>query len=141
MLIDVGFVGNTGNSDGRPSGFNNFGQVAFGARFDDGSQGIFVSNAVARPQADFDGDGDVDGDDLWNWKAGFGTSAGAAHSQGDANGDGDSDGADFLAWQQQFGLAPDIALPATPAVPEPDSSLVAAACILGSLLTFRRSIS
>jgi len=42
--------GNTGNSDGRPSGFNNLGQLVFVARFTDGSEGIFVSNLVAVPE-------------------------------------------------------------------------------------------
>jgi hypothetical protein len=40
----------TGNSDGRPSGFNNLGQLAFWARFEGGSQGLFVSNRVAVPE-------------------------------------------------------------------------------------------
>jgi hypothetical protein len=40
----------SGNSDGRPSAFNNRGQVAFAARFTDGTSGIFVSNAVAIPE-------------------------------------------------------------------------------------------
>ena len=42
----------TGNSDGRPSGFNNLGQLAFQASFTDGSSGIFVSNLVAVPEPD-----------------------------------------------------------------------------------------
>jgi hypothetical protein len=40
----------TGNSDGRPSAFNNLVQLAFQASFTDGSQGIFVSNRVAVPE-------------------------------------------------------------------------------------------
>jgi hypothetical protein len=40
----------TGNSDGRPSAFNNLGQVAFSAIFTDGTSGIFVSNRVAVPE-------------------------------------------------------------------------------------------
>jgi hypothetical protein len=40
----------TGNSDGRPSFFNNRGQLAFAATFTDGSSGIFVSNRVAIPE-------------------------------------------------------------------------------------------
>ncbi len=44
------FIGGTGNSDGRASGFNNRGQLAFHARFTDGSRGIFVSNLVAVPE-------------------------------------------------------------------------------------------
>jgi formylglycine-generating enzyme required for sulfatase activity len=50
-LFDTGIVdGNTGNSDGRPSVFNNLGQVAFSASFTDGTSGIFVSNRVAVPE-------------------------------------------------------------------------------------------
>jgi hypothetical protein len=44
------FRGETGNSDGRPSAFNNQGQLAFFARFTDGTSGIFVSNRVAIPE-------------------------------------------------------------------------------------------
>jgi hypothetical protein len=40
----------TGNGDGRPSYFNNRGQLAFAARFTDGTAGIFVSNRVAIPE-------------------------------------------------------------------------------------------
>jgi hypothetical protein len=39
-----------GEHDGRPSYFNDLGQVAFLANFTDGSQGIFVSNAAAVPE-------------------------------------------------------------------------------------------
>lgn len=44
------FNGGTGNSDGRPSGFSNRGQLTFFARFTDGSEGIFVSNLVTIPE-------------------------------------------------------------------------------------------
>jgi hypothetical protein len=63
-------------------------------------------------EADFDEDGDVDGDDLDVWTASFGVNDGA-----DADDDGDSDGADFLAWQQQNGSVP--VVPSAGAVPEP----------------------
>ena len=49
-ISSLRFIGGTGNSDGRPSGFNNLGQVAFHARFTDNSAGIFVSNLVAIPE-------------------------------------------------------------------------------------------
>jgi hypothetical protein len=69
-------------------------------------------------EADFDEDGDVDGNDLnVNWRAGFGMASGADHMDGDADADGDVDGADFLTWQQQFGTT----TPAVGAVPEPAS--------------------
>ncbi|MEM1208080.1 MAG: choice-of-anchor tandem repeat NxxGxxAF-containing protein [Planctomycetota bacterium] len=41
---------NSGNEDGRLSGFNDLGQVAFQVSFTDGSQGIFISNLVAIPE-------------------------------------------------------------------------------------------
>ena len=47
--------------------------------------------------ADFDEDGDVDGDDFLTWQVSFGKNA-----DGDADGDGDTDGDDFLVWQSQF---------------------------------------
>jgi hypothetical protein len=72
--------------------------------------------------ADFDMDGDVDGDDLVLWQASFGVNAG-----GDADNDGDTDGDDFLIWQQQLGSgAP--AHTTQVAVPEPVSLLVALLC-------------
>ena len=38
---------NSGNSDGRPSSFNDLGQLVFFASFTDGTEGIFVSNLVS----------------------------------------------------------------------------------------------
>ena len=49
-ISQLAFAGGTGNSDGRASGFNNRGQLAFKAVFTDESQGIFVSSAVAVPE-------------------------------------------------------------------------------------------
>jgi hypothetical protein len=49
-ISSVTFQNNTGNDDGRPSGFNDRGQLVFSAIFTDGSQGVFVSNAVAIPE-------------------------------------------------------------------------------------------
>jgi len=46
----LSFAGNTGNGDGRPSGFNNLGQLVFQVAFTDGSEGIFVSNLAAIPE-------------------------------------------------------------------------------------------
>ncbi|HMP07388.1 MAG TPA: dockerin type I domain-containing protein, partial [Lacipirellulaceae bacterium] len=61
-------------------------------------------SVVATPvtNADFNGDGVVDGDDLLMWKAGFGFAGQTTTADGDANGDGRVDGADFLLWQQQL---------------------------------------
>lgn len=84
---DFGFFGETGNGDGRPSGFNNLGQLAFSASFTDGTSGIFVSNVVAHLPGDFNNDGTVDTadyvvwrktggsqDDYNTWRANFGQS-------------------------------------------------------------------
>ena len=82
--------------------------------------------------ADFDLDGDVDGDDLAVWTASFGVNDGA-----DADSDGDSDGADFLAWQQQLGSVPAVA--AAGSVPEPASiALLATTLLFGSSNRSRR---
>jgi hypothetical protein len=45
-IRELYFVAGASNSDGRPSGFNNLGQLAFWARFTDGTEGVFVSNRV-----------------------------------------------------------------------------------------------
>jgi hypothetical protein len=49
-VAQLSFHSGTNNEDGRPRGFNNLGQVVFQASFTDGSQGIFVSSAVAVPK-------------------------------------------------------------------------------------------
>jgi hypothetical protein len=82
--------------------------------------------------ADFDEDGDVDGNDLARWRNGFGTASGAPHGQGDSNADADADGADFLVWQQQFGSGPG-AVPTVNPVPEP-MALALVPLLTGALL-------
>jgi T5SS/PEP-CTERM-associated repeat protein len=69
--------------------------------------------------ADFDNDGDVDGDDLAQWKGDFGV-----NGLSSADDDGDSDGHDFLAWQQQLGGGVPAAI-ASATVPEPASWVIA----------------
>jgi T5SS/PEP-CTERM-associated repeat protein len=79
--------------------------------------------------ADFDNDGDVDGDDLDQWQGDFGL-----NGESDADRDGDSDGSDFLAWQRQL-VGPPSHLPVGVAVPEPAAlalALVAAALGISS---------
>jgi hypothetical protein len=46
----LSFRGDSGNEDGRGSGFNDFGQVAFSATFTDGTSGVFVSNLATLPE-------------------------------------------------------------------------------------------
>jgi hypothetical protein len=75
---------------------------------------------------DFDGDGDVDSDDLPKWKTGVGT------SEADADGDGDSDGNDFLAWQRNLGFN------VTPVVAVSEPSSLSLCCLGLPLLWVRR---
>jgi hypothetical protein len=49
-ISSVSFNRPSGNQDGEPSAFNEFGQLAFFARFTDGSSGVFVSSLVAVPE-------------------------------------------------------------------------------------------
>ena len=79
-------------------------------------------------EADFDEDGDVDGDDFLAWQTGFGTQSGAMKPDGDYDNDGDVDGDDFLGWQSEFGS---VAGDGSTAVPEPGSLLLLFAGALG----------
>lgn len=83
------------------------------------------------PDADFDGDGDIDGADFLTWQRNLGS--GTSTSQGDADNDGDVDGDDLAVWQMQFDAAPPQS--AVVGVPEP-TSLVLVLC--GGLLLLRR---
>ncbi len=63
-----------------------------------GTPGVFE-----RVPADFDTDGDTDGDDFLLWQAGYGLFTGdATLADGDADADGFVDGDDFLLWQANY---------------------------------------
>jgi hypothetical protein len=70
--------------------------------------------------ADFNGDGNVDGADLLMWQRGLGLTGQTDNSQGDANGDHVVDGLDLGEWMAQFGPAA-----ASGVVPEPASGVLA----------------
>lgn len=100
------------------------------------SDALLTVTRLSPFSADFDNDGDVDGDDLSQWKVATAASSGNA----DADADGDSDGQDFLLWQQQHGsgVSPQSA---TQAVPEPSTLLLVASCwMIGALLTRKRRV-
>lgn len=117
----MGFVGGSGNQDGRSSGFNDLGQLVFSAIFSDGSSGIFVSDLVAEQgiAGDFDDDGDVDGADFLKWQRGessvplspsyLANWRIAYSNSSDFDGDGDVDGTDFLVWQRSEGSSSELA--------------------------------
>lgn len=77
--------------------------------------------AVPSLPGNFDGDDDVDGDDLATWKLNFGSTT-ADSSTGDADGDGDADGNDFLIWQRNVTGSVNEIVP----VPEPATAGLAA---------------
>lgn len=96
----------------------------------------FAQNPIAAPHsngtqpgnADFDGDGDVDGQDFLTWQRGFGITSGALATQGDANSDGAVNAADLEFWQSQYGNAEISALHLPPSalnsIPEPSTGLL-----------------
>lgn len=88
------------------------------------------NGSLLPPSGDFNGDLNVDSDDLAQWEGDFGL-----NSDSDADADGDSDGADFLAWQKNFNPASPATAPA--AVPEPSSAATSLMALL-VLLSFSR---
>ena len=95
------------------------------------SNQAFAQNAIAAPvsgNADFDGDGDVDGRDFLAWQRGFGTTTGALPEQGDANGDGAVNEADLALWTEQYSWSDQYGNnPSslnTLAIPEPSTGLL-----------------
>jgi hypothetical protein len=100
--------------------------------FGDVIEGI-VEYTASTATADFDSDGDVDGNDFLKWQRGVG--AGSSLSQGDANGDGVVNGTDLAVWRQQFHAA---SAPATTAVPELGVLGMLAAIWLAAGIAFRR---
>ena len=92
------------------------------------SFGLIDEVVPVGPEADFDKDGDVDGDDFLVWQTGFGTTSGAGPNDGDADGDGDVDGDDFLVWQTQFNQFPGTGSGGS-VVPEPSTALLLLAAL------------
>ncbi|HYO24760.1 MAG TPA: family 43 glycosylhydrolase [Lacipirellulaceae bacterium] len=80
--------------------------------------------------ADFNADGDVNGEDLAAWSQDFGS-----HGS-DAPGDGVVDGADFVIWQRRQGAG---AAAAGGALPEPGAMVLAAAVAAAAVGRRRRS--
>jgi hypothetical protein len=106
-----------------------FDGLTFQATYDADSVVLEVVEATFL-EADFDEDGDVDGDDLTQWRGDFGV-----NDLSDADNDGDSDGADFLVWQRQLGSMP--VTPTAGAVPEPAAWTLAGLVLLGGLFSRR----
>jgi hypothetical protein len=91
--------------------------------------------AVLTPNADFNGDEIVDGQDLLVWQRGLGLTAQMDIVNGDADRNGTVDSGDLLVWKNQLGTNP-AALAAAGNVPEPaGAALIAIA--LASLRALR----
>lgn len=91
--------------------------------------------AAVEDNADFDGDGDVDGTDFLIWQRGFGS--GTMHGQGDADGNNQVDAADLVIWENQFGASVSAAVAG---VPEPSGALLAVVALwVGQFMRQRRN--
>ncbi|MBN1853025.1 MAG: PEP-CTERM sorting domain-containing protein [Pirellulales bacterium] len=82
------------------------------------------------PDADFDGDGDVDGADFLIWQRGFGLTNQIDNSNGDADGSGIVDGVDLNEWKNQFGTG-GAGGALVCQVPEPGSLMLLAGLAMG----------
>jgi hypothetical protein len=97
-----------------------------------GSGGSFAyERAAITSSADFDRDGDVDGQDFLTWQRNLGATS-AIQSEGDADFNGTVDANDLTVWRNAYGSALVVA------VPEPTGLLLTCTALLGSIL--RRKI-
>jgi hypothetical protein len=80
-----------------------------------------VTSEPITENADFNGDGQVDGADFLVWQRGNGGPGGA--TQGDANGDSIVNGDDLAIWQSHYGGTS--AAQVAAAVPEPTTAALA----------------
>jgi hypothetical protein len=125
------FAGNT-NATGPYADFE-FDEIRIGTAFAD----VAPIAGGGMDDADFDGDDDVDGNDLMRWQRGVGLTGQTTNANGDANGDGTVNGADLGVWKTQFGPG---AVGAVTAIPEPATSALAGAlaAVSSALATSRR---
>ncbi|QDS99333.1 hypothetical protein HG15A2_26550 [Adhaeretor mobilis] len=107
-FISNSLVMNSGNGDGRPSGLNDLGQLAFRAMFTDSTSGIFVSSEAA-VNGDFNNSGMVDGADFLAWQRGESPIPLSI--------------SDLVIWENSYGSSTLLSAVST-TVPEPSSHVV-----------------
>lgn len=97
---------------------------------------LFLTESAPAEDADFDQDGDVDGEDFLIWQRGFGIDDGSVGlAEGDANGDGNVDASDLTAWEMQYGNGAN----GLSAVPEPTGFALASSLLfVGASLRRRK---
>jgi hypothetical protein len=86
-----------------------------------------VLSLIAAPNADFNQDGVVDGQDFLVWQRNAGLNSGGSRASGDANGDGTVNAMDLTIWKSQFGMNPQSVMSAN--VPEPSGFLMFAMAV------------
>jgi autotransporter-associated beta strand protein len=101
----------------------------------DGNDVVLASTVPGDEDADFDGDGDVDGADFLTWQQNLGGTGGLA--QGDANNDSAINGDDLAIWKNQFGPG-GASVGAVAAVPEPAALMVLASAVAALAVSWRR---
>ncbi|HEX6961426.1 MAG TPA: hypothetical protein VF175_06130 [Lacipirellula sp.] len=84
--------------------------------------------------ADFDDDGDVDGNDFLAWQRNVGTASGAELGDGDANDDGAVDANDLTVWKTRVSAGSSVA-----AIPEPTSVVIGSFMLVGLAAAGRRA--
>jgi autotransporter-associated beta strand protein len=94
-----------------------------------GNDVVLAPNPPVLENADFNGDGQVDGADFLVWQRNATGSGGP--TQGDANGDGSVNATDLAIWKAHFGGTSGVA--AAAAVPEPAAATLALATLAGLL--------
>jgi autotransporter-associated beta strand protein len=133
LFFNDGVVGNVAQTPGKYGAVGN-GSADFQVSWITGSGLLNVATLPVTANADFNGDGLVDGADFLVWQKNFGAAGG--HAQGDANGDNTVNAADLAVWQGHFGGIS--ATGAATAIPEPAAAMLAVVAACG-LARFRRS--
>jgi hypothetical protein len=95
---------------------------------------ITLDQLLVTGDADFDNDGEVDGEDFLIWQRNVGV--GSTHEMGDANGDSMVNGEDLAVWEGQYGSVGGLS-GLVVSTPEPSSGVLSGLALLGVALLRR----